>query len=167
MSFTETAQVLGSIGEFIASIAVLLTLVYLAVQVKQAKQEITAVGMQARASHAKGVLDPIYMSPQLASIFAKLDFVDYGEFDLSKEEMVTFGAWCHCWMQTEQGSYYLLPEGSHDELRKWWLSTPAGREFWEKNKGIYDSEFVSYMETLKKQIDADERSSLDIMAGRT
>ena len=165
MSMTETAELLGNFGEFVASIAVLITLAYLAVQVKQAKHQITAVGMQARANHAKGVLDPIYMSPKLAGIFAKLNFVDYGDFDLSSEEMVTFGAWCHTWMQTEQGSFYLLPEGSNDELRKWWLSSPAGAEFWERNKGIYDGVFVAHMENLKEQLASDKRSSLEIMSG--
>ncbi len=165
MSLMETAQLLGSFGEFIASIAVLITLIYLAVQVKQAKDKITAAGMQARANHARGVLDPIYMSPELASIFAKLDFVDYGEFGLTKEEMVAFGAWCHTWMQTEQGSYYLVPKGSHDQLRKWWLSTKPGLEFWERNKGIYDEKFVGYMEGLKAEVNEENRSSLDIMAG--
>ena len=158
-------EAIAAVAEIIGAIAVVVTLIYIAVQVKQAKHKITAVGMQARANHAKGVLDPIYMSPQLASVFAKLDFVNYGEFDLTKEEMVAFGAWCHTWMQAEQGSYYLLPKGSHDELRKWWLSTKPGLEFWEKNKGIYDQEFVAYMEGLKSEVNAEARSSLEIMSG--
>jgi hypothetical protein len=158
-------EAMGTVGEIVGAIAVAVTLIYLAVQVKQAKQEITAVGMQARANHAKGVLDPIYMSPQLTSVIAKVDFVNYGEFDLTKEEMITFGAWCHTWMQAEQGSYYLLPNGTHDELRKWWLSTKPGLEFWEKNKGIYDHEFVAYIEGLKSEINAEARSSLEIMSG--
>ena len=165
MSITETAALLGNFGEFIASIAVVATLIYLSVQVRQAKHQMSAMGIQARANHAKGVLDPIYMSPELAKIIAKLDHLDYGDFGLSKDETVMFGAWCHTWMQTEQGSYYLLPKGAHDELRKWWLATKPGAEFWERNKGIYDAEFVEYMEGLKRQVDDDQRSSHDIMAG--
>ena len=111
-------EAIGTVAEIVGAIAVVVTLIYLAVQVKQAKQEITAVGMQARANHAKGVLDPIYMSPQLTTAFAKLDFVNYGEFDLTTEEMITFGAWCHTWMQTEQGNYFLLPKGTHGHHHK-------------------------------------------------
>ena len=38
MSFTELSEVLGNLGEFFGSIAVLITLVYLAVQVRHGKQ---------------------------------------------------------------------------------------------------------------------------------
>lgn len=158
-------EAIGTIAEVIAAIAVVATLVYFAVQIKQAKHEITALGMQARASHATGVLEAIYMSPRLADIHAKLDLVASGEFDLTKEETVTFGAWCHVWMQTEQGSYYLLPKGSQKEIRKWWLSTKVGLEFWEKNKGVYDQEFVAYMEGLKSEVIAEARSSVEILSG--
>jgi hypothetical protein len=101
----------------------------------------------------------------LIDIFAKLDFINYGDFGLTKEEAIRFGAWCHTWMQTEQGSFYSLPKGTHTELLKWWLATPAGREFWEMNKGIYDQDFVAHMEGLKAEIDAEGRSSQEVMAG--
>jgi hypothetical protein len=161
----ETAQLLGSIGEFVASIAVLATLIYLTVQVKQTKQQLKMSGLQARASHATGVLEPIVGTSDLASIFAKLDFIDYGDFGLTKEETVAFGAWSHIWMQTEQGSFYILPEGSHDELLTWWLSTPAGAEFWDKNRGFYDEAFVKHMDGLKNKLNTDSRSSANIAAG--
>ena len=38
MDLMETAQLLGNFGEFLSAIAVLVTLVYLALQVKQAKE---------------------------------------------------------------------------------------------------------------------------------
>jgi len=165
MSLNEYAQLLGNFGEFLGSIAVLATLVYLTVQVRQAKQQLTLAGLQARANHAIGVLEPIVQSADLASIFAKLDFIDYGDFGLSKEETVAFGAWAHIWMKTEEGSFYMLPEGSHDDLRTWWLATAAGAEFWEKNKGFYDKDFIEHMEGLKQKLHAAPRSSGDIAAG--
>ena len=166
MSISETAELLGNFGDFFGSIAVLATLIYLAVQVRQAKRQLTVAGMQARATHANAVLEPIVASPDLAPIMAKLDFVDYGEFGLDKEESISFGAWCHTWMQTEQGSYYLLPKDTaQDELRSWWLSTPPGAEFWDKNKGFYDREFADYMGRLNQKLKAGSRSSSDILAG--
>jgi hypothetical protein len=166
MTVTEMTQVLGNVGEFVGSVAVLATLIYLAVQVRQARRQLTIVGMQARANHARGALEDIVNSNELIDIFSKLDFIDYGDYGLNKEEAIRFGAWCHTWMQTEQGSFYLLPKGSHDELRKWWLATPAGREFWEKNSGIYDSDFVQYMEGLKAQIDSENKTSQEFLAGQ-
>jgi len=158
-------EAIGVIAEIVGAIAVVVTLIYLAIQVRQAKHEISAVGMQARASHARGALEDIVNSSELIDVFIKLDFLNYGDYGLSKKEMIRFGAWCHTWMQTEQGSFYLLPEGAHDELRTWWLSTPAGSEFWENNKGFYDDAFVEYMDSLKEKLDAEGRSSMEIQSG--
>src|SRR5690242_2952759 len=121
MSLIELAEVLGGIGSFVGSIAVLVTLVYLSRQVGQARQQMSLLGRQTRANHATQVLAPI-ISSELATIFAKLKLVDYGNFGLSEEESVRFGAWFHTWLQTEQGSFYLLPKGAHDPLLNWMLA---------------------------------------------
>jgi len=155
----------AAIAEIIGAIAIVVTLIYLAVQIKQANKQLAVIGRQARAAHTSGVLEPIISSPDLASIFDKLDFVDFGEFGLSKEDSAKFGAWCHIWMQAEQSNYYLLETDANDGQRSWWLSTPVGAEFWEKNKGFYDQEFVAHMEALKASLQSDSRSPQDIAAG--
>ena len=167
MSLVELAAVLGGIGGFVGSIAVVITLVYLARQVGQAKQQMSLLGRQTRANHATQVLGPIISSTELAPIFVKLNLIDFGDFGLSKEEAMRFGAWFHTWLQTEQGSFYLLPKGAHDPLLNWMLATPAGAEFWSKNKGIYDSQFVGHVEELRRIMEATAKSSADILSGRT
>ena len=42
MSFLETAQLLGNLGEFVGAIAVVVTLAYLALQVKHSKEAVAA-----------------------------------------------------------------------------------------------------------------------------
>ena len=167
MSLVEFAAVLGGISGFVGSIAVLITLVYLARQVGQAKQQMSLLGRQTRANHATQVLAPIISSSELAPIFAKLSLIDFGDFGLSREESMRFGAWFHTWLQTEQGSFYLLPKGAHDPLLNWMLATPAGAEFWSKNKGIYDAEFVAHVEELRRVMEASPKSSVAILSGRT
>jgi hypothetical protein len=166
MSFPEWTSVLGNLGDFISSIAVLLTLIYLTIQVKQAKHEVSLIGRQARATHAVSVLAPIVTSSELPRIFAKLNLVDYGDFGLTAEESVRFGAWFHTWLQTEQGSFYLLPAGDNDPLLTWMLATPAGAEFWEKNKGIYDSPFVEHVEGLRRRLESAPKTGEDVLAGK-
>ena len=165
MLFSEWVAVLGDLGDFISSIAVLITLIYLAIQVRQAKHEVSLIGRQARANHATSVLAPIITS-ELGSIFAKLKLVNYGDFGLSEEETVRFGAWFHTWLQTEQGSFYLLPEGENDPLLTWMLATPAGAEFWDKNKGIYDAPFVEHVETLRHRLEATPKTGDGVLAGK-
>ena len=154
MTVTDVASILGGFGEFVSSIVVLITLIYLANQLRQAKREVSLIGRQARANHATAVLAPIINSPDFASLFAKAKLVDYGEFGLKEEEAIRIGAWFHTWLQTEQGSFYLLPDGENDPLLEWMLSTPTGTEFWEKNKQIYDAVFVAHVERLKQRMRA-------------
>ena len=161
----ELISIFAALGNVVSSIAVVITLVYLARQVNLAKHQITLVGRQARANHAAQVLDPIVSSSDLAPIFAKLNFVNYGDFGLSKEESIRFGAWFHTWLQAEQGSFYLLPKGAHDPLLNWMLATAAGAEFWSKNKGIYDAEFVAHVEELRQRMAAAPKLSAAILAG--
>lgn len=167
MSLVELATFLAGIGGFLGSIAVLITLIYLARQVALAKQQMSLLGRQTRANHATQVLAPIISSSELAPIFVKLDLIDFGNFGLSREEAIRFGAWFHTWLQTEQGSFYLLPKGAHDALLNWMLATHAGAEFWMRNKGIYDAEFVEHVEGLRRTMEAAPRTSADILSGRT
>jgi len=165
MTVQEWTSILGDVGGFIGSVAVLITLVYLAIQVKQAKHQIVLVGHQARASHAAAVLDPIVRPSELSSVFAKLDFINYGEYGLTAEETVRFGAWCHIWFQAEQGSFYMLPPGSHDSLLTWMLATPAGAEFWKKNKGVYDLPFAEHVDELYARLMSAPKTGEDVLAG--
>jgi hypothetical protein len=52
MSVVELTAVLGNIGEFVGSLAVLATLIYLSVQVKEAKEALLADSRDQRASRA-------------------------------------------------------------------------------------------------------------------
>jgi hypothetical protein len=165
MDIQAVAQLLGNFGEFAGSIAVFATLIYVAVQVKQAKHQIDLVGLQTRATQASSVLQPIVTSPDFAQIFTKLNMLDYGEYGLSPEETARFGAWFHTWLQTEQGSFFMLGEGSNDSLLAWMLSTPAGNEFWEKQKGFYAAPFVARVEYIKAQLQSNPLTETEVMSG--
>jgi hypothetical protein len=158
-------EAIGAIGEVFGGFAVLATLVYLAVQVRQAKKQIALNGIQERARSAVDLMMPIAVDPSLASIVMKAGHPPYGEFGLDPEEAHRFGAWCHAWMQWAQANHYLLPEGAHDDLLKLWLLLPAWAEFWEKNKGIFDTEFVERMEGLKKSLESSDSDYAEIFSG--
>ena len=158
-------EAIGAIGEIFSGIAVLATLVYLAVQVRQAKKQIALTGIQERARQLQNVMLPIATDPSLASIIIKAGHPPFGEFGLDPEEAHRFGAWSHAWMQWAQANHYLLPEGADDELMKLWLLLPAWAEFWEKNKGIFDTEFVERMEGLKNSLESRDSDYAEIFSG--
>jgi hypothetical protein len=163
-------QILANLAEIVAAIAVLVTLAYLAVQVKQAKEQIALGGRQARADAAREVLGSVSETEYLAPIFAKLDDFPWGDFGLeSLEDTARFGAWCHAWMRTEEHNFRALPESeraSQDQLLLMWLSTSWGTSFWSQVKAIYDGDFAAYVDGLQQRLQAEPRSTMDIFKER-
>ena len=155
---------IGAIGEIVGALAVLVTLIYLALQIRQAKKQISLIGIQERAKQIQNLMLPIATDPSLASIIMKAGHPPFGKFGLDPEEAHRFGAWCHAWMQMAQASHHLLPEGAQDDLLKLWLLLPAWAEFWEKNKGIFDTEFVEQMEGLKKSLESNDSDYAEIFS---
>ena len=147
---------LGAIGELVSGVAVVATLIYLSVQIRQARHEAGLEGIRARADTAMAVLRPFIEG-------------DQGDWGLDDEETVRFGTWCHTWMQAQQARFFTLPAGtneSQETLHLWWLSTPWGAEFWDKNWGFYDEAFVVHMNELKERLESDSRTPAQIRAGR-
>ena len=97
MSFIEITAVLGNLGEFIGSIAVLATLIYLAVQVKYSRdllEENRKIALsqvyQARATSRKDQLKMVATSEHIAPVILK--YQDQGLASLDKEEQLRLQA---------------------------------------------------------------------------
>ncbi len=159
-------EAISAIGEWIGAIAIIVTLIYLAVQVRHTKHELKLLGMQTRGSTALDLLMPIVNDPEIASLLLKMGHPRYGDFGLEAVEAQRIGAWLHMWFQVQQANHYLLPEGTHDQLLQMILSVPAFVEFWDKNKGAYDKEFVERLETIKSNIKLTKIDPDDIFAKR-
>ena len=167
MDHQAFAQLLGNYGEFLGSIAVLATLLYLSVQVRQAKNQLNLAGRQARADSARDVLQQL---SDIAPIAAKLNFTSFGDFGLDSEENVRFGAWCHAWMRTEEMNFEAVtdPEekATQRQLLLFLMSTPWGREFWDRNKALYDESFAILVDECVTMAAQQSASSASIMSTR-
>ncbi len=86
----------SAIAELIAAVAILITLVYLALQIRQAKEQITLAGQRHRADAARDVLSSVSDSPYLAPILAKLGGFAWGDYGLDEtQDSVRLFMWCH------------------------------------------------------------------------
>ena len=161
---------LANLAEIISAVAVVVTLIYLSTQIKQAKEQIAIAGRQARADAARDVLGSVSETEYLAPIFAKLDDFPWGDFGLeSKEETARFGAWCHAWMRTEEHNFQALPassRASQDKLLLMWLSTSWGASFWDQSKAIYDEEFAAYVASLRNRLRESPKSTEELLRER-
>ena len=145
-------EAIGAIGEIIGAVAVIATLIYLAVQVRYAKHQLEINGIYSRAQTSVASLSPIVNDPKMASLILEAGHPRFGDSGLEPVDAQRVGAWCHMWMQIEQANHHMLPEGTHDELLRFFLSIPAYVEFWDKNKNMYDKEFVARMERIRAKV---------------
>jgi len=145
-------EAIGAIAELIGAVAVVATLIYLAVQVRYAKHQLEINGVYSRAQTSIGILLPIVNDPKMASLLLEVGHPSFGDFGLEAVDAQRVGAYCHMWMQVEQANHHMLPEGTHDELLRFFLSIPAYAEFWDKNKNAYDKEFVARMEKIRAKV---------------
>ena len=145
-------EAVGAVGEVVGAVAVVATLIYLTVQVRYAKHQLEINGVYSRAQTSVGILAPIAKDAELASLLLKAGHPRFGDFGLEPVEAQRVGAYLHMWMQVEQANHHMLPEGTHDELLRFFLSIPSYADFWEKNKNAYDREFVARMERIRAKV---------------
>ena len=158
-------EAVSAIAEMFASIAVLVTLIYLALQISQAKEQITLAGQRHRADAARDVLSSVSDSDHLAPILAKLGGFPWGE----TPDNVRIFAWCHAWMRTEEMNFRMNSteqRATQDQLLKGWLSVPWAAQFWIENRAIYDADFSDRMNTLLNEVRATGDQTADLFAER-
>ena len=161
---------LADVAEIISAVAVVVTLVYLAAQVRQARAQIEHQGRQARADAARDVLLSVSDGEHVARLFAEVGDFAWGDHGLkSNEDNARFAAWCHAWMRTEEHNFRALPRAerdTQDQLLTMWLSTSWGAAFWDQVKGIYDDDFRLHLETLRERLAAAPRPTSDLLRER-
>ena len=145
-------QAIEALAALVGAAAVVVTLLYLATQVRYAKRQIEINGFYSRAQTSVAILMPLLRDRDICDLMLKGGHPGFGDFGFDDPiDSQRLGAFCHMWMQVEQANHYLLPEGTHDELLRFFLSIPTYAEFWEKNKNAYDLEFVARMERIRSK----------------
>jgi len=94
---------LGALGEFIGSIAVLITLVYLALQVHQTKQAVQSASLQTGIATMSQNSQNVAADPAYTETVVK-GFFDDGDLDAT--EWFRFGLWMTCMFHVFQ-QYFL------------------------------------------------------------
>jgi len=160
----------SAIAELIAAVAILITLVYLALQIRQAKEQISLAGQRHRADAARDVLSSVSDSPYLAPILAKLGGFPWGDNGLDEtQDSVRLFMWCHAWTRTEEMNFRMSsPEqrATQDQLLRGWLSVPWAAQFWTQNRAIYDADFADRMDTLLDEVRLAEDKTAELFSER-
>ena len=161
---------ISAVADVFAALAVLATLIYVAIQVRQAKEQIERAGQRHRADAARDVLASVSDSPYLAPILAKLGGFPWGDYGVGDPaDQVRIYVWCHAWMRTEEMNFRMnSPEqrATQEQLLKGWLSVPWAAQFWTENRAVYDADFAANVDALLEDVRSLGETSAKIFSRR-
>ena len=151
MSFVELSAVLGNIGELIGAIAVLVTLIYLAVQIRQN----TVALRDGNATTVQINIQNLALSAITDREFG--DILIRGLSDpqtLTPPERIALYAWLFNMLKSGELAYGRYIKGDLDEeywlaylnfLQSYWL-TPGCKLYWEDRRAAFVPDFQRAME---------------------
>ena len=156
MSALEFSQLLGNYGEFVGAIAIVITLTYLAMQLRQNTRAARAQTVQDLNKGIANYLLVQAQSAELGSAWSKA--VDGGNHCLSVEEEFYVRGFAAALVYSYQNSFDQARLGTlTDEQWEEYRSLFNGvienwrpfKEFWKEYKGLYPRSFVHAVETGK------------------
>ena len=149
-----TIQELGSIGEFVSSIVVLITLIYLAVQVRQTRNATIASTMQTNRMQFQNIM-LANRDSQIAPIIIKADsnkpLTDEEEYRLSTHINLQWNLLFSEFVQLQIGYTAAWAPSSKPALERI-FHRYGGRaaDWWDATgKNIYPDQFVDYVERIR------------------
>ena len=157
-----TLNELGNLGDLLGGIAVFVTLLFLALQIR--KQTIEA-RLNATRELARGLIaqmNSVAEDAGLCSIYMRgiNDYDELPEIDrirLSMNLHSTFRiyeqAFLHVTRTNVDESYFTSSEKTKFEL----LSFPGVQRWWERSKNLFESEFVAHIEKVIEQQKHEEK----------
>ena len=152
-----TLEDLGSVGEFIAAIATLATLLYLVAEIRQNTRALKSTSFMESQHYFTGIYDTLLQDPVLINLVDSAFDPSRQLSDFSEGERLTLGAFARCVLQRMESQYYLHKSGFlEDEFwemrRSWlrgWLDVPVWQEWWsaDKGQGTVTPSFVENIES--------------------
>lgn len=147
-----TLQDLGSVGEVVGALAVLVSLVYLAIQIREGTRQQTRAAIQTLlATEGRLVVDSA-ASPELAHAVIKASFGS----KLDDREVAMFGLWLYGLLISAEQMHYTVEEydlspevRESQELRlAYVLQSPVAQAVWEMHKGRFRPGFQRYVSSV-------------------
>lgn len=152
MSFVEQSAVLGSLGEFVGSITVLVTLIYLAIQTRQINLQGQAEARYAFVDAMAEINMVIAQDKNTASVWRRgLESIEALDDDERMQFFMLVGQYANAWavmFQLHRDS--MLPDTQwlivrNDILSI--LSSDGGATFWRTGgRAAFDSDFVHWVD---------------------
>ncbi len=146
-----TLQDLGNIGEFVGAIGVIVSLVYLATQIRQNTKAVRSNTSQAITDSRVEFLSSISDNPEVARMF----FSGLSDLDaLCPDERNRFAIMMARFIATMENYHYQHLQGAMDHeqwtrmlgILRWFMSTPGGQAWWSNRPIPTDLSFDRFLD---------------------
>ncbi len=154
MDYSTEISALGSIGEFIGSIGVIASVIYLAFQIRQNTRQLQRSEINSTLEQANAVRQA-QLDRHTAELLAKV--VDSPDTVLSTEEKLRLNAyfamemWQHYnnWDRIRQG---IIQPGSYNfaAFVRSFFRNRATESWWESNRSFFEHAFVDAVEAARR-----------------
>ncbi len=158
-----TLQDLGSLGEFVGALGVVISLIYLAQQMRQNTTSVRAASFNSMTENSIRLLEYAIRDGDFT------DFLHRAESNpstLSPNEMVRWNAYMTAVYRHFGNLVYQYRVGALD--RQMWqsyrdtlkqhLSTPSWRAWFEENRAMFSSSLVDLVDRIASELEAEERT---------
>ncbi len=145
---------IGAGGELVSGLAVIVSLVYLGVQLRQTKLSLRANIKQAAAAAGLHALESIYNSPYMPAILAKLRDSE----PLTAENTERLLPFIHGQHRHMEGNHFLAMSGDlpMDMLEgnrtlfgeTGWFNSELGRQHWEQLRTAFDPTYRQWVDEM-------------------
>ncbi len=146
-----TLEDLGNLGEFVAAVAVVVSLIYLALQIRQNTRSVRDSAYQGVANSVGELTKLFGTNPQIIAVFRK---GSRSPDDLSEDEWFQFSNLVHTIMNNFQTFHRMRERGLLDDsvwtptvrnLRAQ-MQVPGFQEWWKRNPIEFTTSFTEYIE---------------------
>ena len=144
---------IAAVGEILGAVAVVVTLLYLAKQIRQNSRAVEVTALRDSTDHWNHWSELVASSPGLAEIVAR---GNHSYSNLSEADALRYGAYIQMFFDNAES--YLTLVQVHDvakdvevleEIVRRRVCIKGFSEWWEENTADYDAEFVAWIEKLR------------------
>ena len=150
MDHLTFAQLLGNYGEFVGAIAVVATLIYLAVQVKHKREQTENQIEQSHYEQWEKPSELLASSPEASELLIR---GRQSRAELSDAEVLQFDMILTMGMNTVEFAFRRSKNPKRDpdantwmSIAKFWLDGPGGKQFWEDQQNLFYPNYVDWVE---------------------
>lgn len=147
---------LADIAEIVGSIAVVISLVYLAVQVRQNTYSVRSATLQANTALWSSLLSSLAEPGTVAAYSAGLS----GSKEISPTQYTQFFLLCRALFAAFENQHYQYRRGILDDktykgyeraISEQFLAFPGFRIWWEQSRNVFSPAFVEHIDVLIKR----------------